>query len=153
MKEYLKSADEVLKDIESTQNGLTSEQAKQRLEKNGLNKLKEPPKDGIVKKFIKALQNLNEGEFIDVNKKEGIVNFYIYTDPDIQPSKSVYTGKTIDVNSNVKKVSFEEIYKTLELGNNKYTYNIEFVDKDWNMSKEQFDNLYRQHNRWKNMRF
>ena len=55
MKEYLTSADEVLKDIESTQNGLTSEQAKQRLEKNGLNKLKEPPKDGIVKKFIKAL--------------------------------------------------------------------------------------------------
>ena len=55
MKEYLKNTDEVLKDIESTQNGLTSEQAKQRLEKNGLNKLKEPPKDGIVKKFIKAL--------------------------------------------------------------------------------------------------
>ena len=55
MKEYLKSADEVLKTIESTQNGLTSEQAKERLEKNGLNKLKEPPRDGIVKKFIKAL--------------------------------------------------------------------------------------------------
>lgn len=55
MKEYLKSADEVLKDIESTQNGLTSEQAKERLEKNGLNKLKEPPRDGIVKKFVKAL--------------------------------------------------------------------------------------------------
>lgn len=55
MKEYLKNTDEVLKDIESTQNGLTSEQAKQRLEKNGLNKLKEPPRDGIVKKFIKAL--------------------------------------------------------------------------------------------------
>ena len=55
MKEYLKSADEVLKTIESTPNGLTSEQAKERLEKNGLNKLKEPPRDGIVKKFIKAL--------------------------------------------------------------------------------------------------
>lgn len=55
MKEYLKNTYEVLKDIESTQNGLTSEQAKQRLEKNGLNKLKEPPRDGIVKKFIKAL--------------------------------------------------------------------------------------------------
>ena len=109
--------------------------------------------DFVYKKFIKALQNLNKGEFIDVNKKEGIVNFYIYTDPDIQPSKSVYTGKTIDVNSNVKKVSFEEIYKTLELDNNKYTYNIEFVDKDWNMSKEEFDDLYRQHNKWKNMRF
>lgn len=55
MKEYLKSSDEVLKTIESTPNGLTSEQAKERLEKNGLNKLKEPPRDGIVKKFIKAL--------------------------------------------------------------------------------------------------
>ena len=77
----------------------------------------------------------------------------VYTDPDIQPSKSVYAGKTIDVNSNVKKVSFEEITKTLEEDNIKYTYNIEFVDKDWNMSKEQFDELYRQHNKWKNMRF
>lgn len=55
MKEYLKSADEVLKDINSTENGLTSEQAKERLEKNGQNKLKEPPRDGIVKKFFKAL--------------------------------------------------------------------------------------------------
>ena len=85
--------------------------------------------------------------------KKGTVNFYVYTDPDIRPSKSVYTGKTIDVNSNVKKVTFEEINKISGLGNNKYTYNIEFVDKDWNMSKEQFDNLYRQHNKWKNMRF
>ena len=97
--------------------------------------------------------DIDKDEFINVNTKEGTVNFYVYTDPDIRPSKSVYTGKTIDVNSNVKKVSFEEITKTLEADNIKYTYNIEFVDKDWNMSKEQFDNLHRQHNRWKNMRF
>lgn len=109
--------------------------------------------DFIYKKFIKALQTIDKDEFINTNTKEGTVSFYIYTDPDIQPSKSVYTGKTIDVNSNVKKVSFEEITKTLEKDNIKYTYNIEFVDKDWNMSKEQFDNLYRQHNKWKNMRF
>ena len=108
-----------------------------------------------VVKLEKKLDELNKKLLLTegLNKKEGIVNFYIYTDPDIQPSKSVYTGKTIDVNSNVKKVSFEEIYKTLELDNNKYTYNIEFVDKDWNMSKEQFDVLYRKHNKWKNMKF
>lgn len=109
--------------------------------------------DFVYKKFIKALKSIDKDEFINPNTKEGTVNFYVYTDPDIQPSKSVYTGKTIDVNSNVKKVSFEEITKTLEADNIKYTYNIEFVDKDWNMSKEQFDNLYRQHNKWKNMRF
>ena len=109
--------------------------------------------DFVYKKFIKALQNFDKGEFIDVNKKEGTVNFYVYTDPDIKPSKSVYAGKNIDVNSNVKKVSFEEITKIPEFLIRKYTYNIEFVDKDWNMSKEQFDNLYRQHNKWKNMRF
>ena len=109
--------------------------------------------DFVYKKFIKALQTIDKDEFINPNTKEGTVNFYVYTDPDIQPSKSVYTGKTIDVNSNVKKVSFEEITKTLEADNIKYTYNIEFVDKDWNMSKEQFDDLYRQHNKWKNMKF
>lgn len=109
--------------------------------------------DFVYKKFIKALKSIDKDEFINPNTKEGTVNFYVYIDPDIQPSKSVYTGKTIDVNSNVKKVSFEEITKTLEEDNIKYTYNIEFVDKDWNMSKEQLDDLYRQHNKWKNMRF
>ena len=71
--------------------------------------------DFVYKKFIKALKSIDKDEFINPNTKEGTVNFYVYTDPDIQPSKSVYTGKTIDVNSNVKKVSFEEINKTPEL--------------------------------------
>ena len=48
MKEYLKSTEEVLKDLQSNSNGLTT---------NGYNKLKEPPKDGIIKKFFKSLMD------------------------------------------------------------------------------------------------
>lgn len=57
MKEYLKNSEEVLKDLGSTQNGISSVEAKNRLEKNGKNKLKEPEKDGIIKKFIKSLMD------------------------------------------------------------------------------------------------
>ena len=55
LKEYLKSVDDVLKDVDSTENGISSKEAEKRLEQNGKNKLKEPKKDGIVKKFIKSL--------------------------------------------------------------------------------------------------
>ena len=55
LKEYLKSVDDVLKDVNSTENGISSKEAEKRLEQNGKNKLKEPKKDGIVKKFIKSL--------------------------------------------------------------------------------------------------
>ena len=55
MKEYLSSTEEVLKEVSSNVNGLSSEEANVRLEKNGKNKLEEPKKDGIVKKFIKSL--------------------------------------------------------------------------------------------------
>jgi len=57
LKEYLKSTDEVLKDVDSTSNGLSSKQAEKRLEENGQNKLKEPSKDGIVKRFFKSLMD------------------------------------------------------------------------------------------------
>lgn len=60
MKEYLKSAEEVLKDTNSTQNGITSSQAKERLEKNGANKLKEPPRDGLLKKIYKIINGSND---------------------------------------------------------------------------------------------
>ena len=55
MKEYLESWEEVLKEVESTQNGISTNEAEKRLEQNGKNKLKEPKKDGILKKFIKSL--------------------------------------------------------------------------------------------------
>lgn len=57
MKEYLKSSNEVLKDLNSSPNGITSEEAKKRLSKNGKNKLKEPEKEGLVKKFFKSLMD------------------------------------------------------------------------------------------------
>lgn len=57
MKEYLKSAEEVLKTVNSTQNGITSNQAAEVLEKNGPNKLREPKKDGIIKRFFKSLMD------------------------------------------------------------------------------------------------
>ena len=55
MKEYLKSTDEVLKEVSSSSRGLSNEDAEKRLLKNGKNKLEEPKKDGLVKKFIKSL--------------------------------------------------------------------------------------------------
>ena len=57
MKEYLKEKGEVLKDVASTENGISSKEAEERLEKNGKNKLKEPEKDGLVKKFVKSLMD------------------------------------------------------------------------------------------------
>lgn len=55
MKEYLQSTEEVLKELSSTNQGISSKDAEERLEKNGKNKLDEPKKDGIIKKFIKSL--------------------------------------------------------------------------------------------------
>ena len=57
MKEYLKSTEDVLKEINSNENGLSSTEADSRLQKNGKNKLDEPKKDGIIKKFIKSLMD------------------------------------------------------------------------------------------------
>lgn len=55
MQFYLKTSDEVLQEVNSNENGLTSSEATKRLESNGKNKLAEPPKDSLIKKFVKAL--------------------------------------------------------------------------------------------------
>lgn len=55
MKEYLKTVDETLNELNTTANGLTEKEAKERLNKFGLNKLDDPPKEGLVKKFFKSL--------------------------------------------------------------------------------------------------
>ena len=52
---YSNSKDEVLAELKSTTDGLTTAEANSRLEKNGPNKLAEPKKDGIVKRFLKQL--------------------------------------------------------------------------------------------------
>ena len=55
MQSYLKNINEVLTEVKSTTNGLSASEAKKRLEANGKNKLAEPPKEGLFKKFIKSL--------------------------------------------------------------------------------------------------
>lgn len=55
MSYYLKSTEEVLEEIDSTPQGLTSAQANERIEKFGKNKLAEPPKKTFMQKFISSL--------------------------------------------------------------------------------------------------
>lgn len=45
MKHYLESVEAVFKDLNSTENGLSSAEAEKRLAANGKNKLKEAEKD------------------------------------------------------------------------------------------------------------
>ena len=55
MKYYLEPKEEVLKNVASSENGLTSDEAEKRLQKNGKNKLKEAEKDGIITRILKQL--------------------------------------------------------------------------------------------------
>ena len=55
MKEYLSDISEVLTANQTTENGLTSEEAEKRLEQYGKNKLKAAKKDSIFVKFLKQL--------------------------------------------------------------------------------------------------
>ena len=55
MKEYLKGTNEVLDEQITSQNGLSSEEAASRLEKNGKNKLQEGKKEKLIVKFFKQL--------------------------------------------------------------------------------------------------
>jgi len=55
MKEYLQDVEEVLKELNSTSNGISGRTAAKRLEQNGKNKLDEPDKDGVFQRFVKSL--------------------------------------------------------------------------------------------------
>ncbi len=55
MKEYLKNCEDVLTEVGSNENGLTSSEAASRLEKNGKNKLAEGKKESLFHKFLKQL--------------------------------------------------------------------------------------------------
>lgn len=55
MKEYLTNAEEVIKNYNSTDNGLSADEAKSRLEKNGKNKLEEAKKESLIHRFLKQL--------------------------------------------------------------------------------------------------
>ena len=55
MKYYLEESEKVLQELNSSENGLSSEEASRRLEANGRNKLDDPPKDSLLKKFFNSL--------------------------------------------------------------------------------------------------
>ena len=55
MKEYLRDFSEVLSENSTSENGLTSSEASQRLEKYGKNKLAEGKKDSLFKRFMSQL--------------------------------------------------------------------------------------------------
>ena len=55
MKEYLQEAAEVLKQYQTDDSGLSSQEAAARLEKNGPNKLKEAEKVSLFRKFLNSL--------------------------------------------------------------------------------------------------
>ncbi len=57
MKPYLEEKEAVLKETGSSITGLTDEEAAARLIKDGPNKLKEPPKESIFKKFLGELKD------------------------------------------------------------------------------------------------
>lgn len=56
-KEYLKSIEDTLDSLKTNQNGLTDDDVAIRKETYGLNKIKEPEKEGIAKKLMKELTN------------------------------------------------------------------------------------------------
>ena len=57
MKEYLQTAEEVMKQVKSAATGLTSNEAKERLENNGPNKLKESEKVSLFLRFLNQLKD------------------------------------------------------------------------------------------------
>ena len=56
-KEYSLSQESVLEQLETTEAGLSSEQAAKRLEQYGPNKLKEAEKDTLFQKFLAQLKD------------------------------------------------------------------------------------------------
>lgn len=55
MKHYLESTESVLKEVNSTENGLSSSEAEKRLAELGKNKLKEAEKESLFKKFLNSI--------------------------------------------------------------------------------------------------
>ena len=57
MNYYLKTAEETLTEVKSTEDGLSSQEAAARLAANGKNKLAEPPKKTFAQKFFGSLKD------------------------------------------------------------------------------------------------
>ena len=57
MKFYLENSEQVLNDLHSSAQGLTTAEAEERLTRNGKNKLQEAKRDSLVKKFFSSLMD------------------------------------------------------------------------------------------------
>ena len=57
MNYYLKSIEETLQEVKSSPEGLSSQEAENRLAANGKNKLAEPPKKTFIQKFVDSLKD------------------------------------------------------------------------------------------------
>ncbi len=57
MKHYLESAEAVFREVQSSEAGLTSQEAAERLQRNGKNKLAEAKKDSMLKRFIDQMKD------------------------------------------------------------------------------------------------
>ena len=55
MRFYCEEAEAVLRDVDSTSEGLTSAEAEKRLAANGKNKLAEGKKDSLIKRFFQQM--------------------------------------------------------------------------------------------------
>ena len=76
MKYYLKSIDEACKEVNSDSHGLSSEEAEQRLEENGRNKLAESKKDSIVRRFLTQLADPMIIILIAAAAISGVTSYY-----------------------------------------------------------------------------
>ena len=57
MKFYLESAEDVIREVGSSPDGISDAEAAARLEKNGKNKLDEGKKDSLLKRFFNQLKD------------------------------------------------------------------------------------------------
>lgn len=76
MKYYMEHAEAAVKETESTLKGLTDGNAKERLERNGPNKLKEPEKEPFLTRFIKQLKDPMIIVLLAAALVSGITAFY-----------------------------------------------------------------------------
>ena len=65
MKHYCEDVDLVLREVGSTEDGLSPEEAARRLEQNGKNKLAEGKKDSLLKRFIDHIHS--KGLFFELH--------------------------------------------------------------------------------------
>ena len=76
MQYYLKNLDETLSEVKSSQEGLTSKEAAQRLAKDGKNKLAEAKKDSLLKRFLSQMADPMIIVLIAAAAVSGVTSYY-----------------------------------------------------------------------------